>query len=96
MKEDLIDILAEEARERRRAFEALEAKLDEIKDAVKRCDQAAEVYLFGSVARGDSTFGSDIDVLIITENEGCVRAALAKYGPPLSSTYMIVAALSFS
>ncbi len=82
MREDLIDILAEEAKSRRRAFIELSRKLNEIKNSVKRCDQTAEIYLFGSVARGDNTLGSDIDVLIITGNEKCVRAALASYGPP--------------
>jgi len=36
--------------------------------AAKTIMPAAEVYVFGSAIRGDATGGSDIDVLIVSQN----------------------------
>ena len=38
-----------------------------VKEIVRRLDPDAEVYLFGSVPRGEYTESSDIDVLVVTE-----------------------------
>ncbi len=46
-------------------------KYREVAEAVKKVvteiDPHAEVYVFGSVVRGDYTVASDIDILVITE-----------------------------
>jgi len=38
-----------------------------VKKVVLEVDPEAEVYVFGSVVRGDYTAASDIDVLVVTE-----------------------------
>ena len=43
--------------------------LKRIKNSVTRHDAQAEVYLFGSRARGDNNMDSDWDVLVISPNE---------------------------
>jgi predicted nucleotidyltransferase len=42
--------------------------LADIKDAVHRIDPDAEVYLYGSRARGDALDDSDWDVLVVLSN----------------------------
>lgn len=37
-----------------------------VKEIVAQIDPEADVYVFGSVARGDYTAASDIDVLVVT------------------------------
>jgi len=39
----------------------------EVKKIVTEFDPQAEVYVFGSVVRGNYTVASDIDILVITE-----------------------------
>ncbi|WP_460024354.1 nucleotidyltransferase domain-containing protein [Infirmifilum sp. SLHALR2] len=39
----------------------------EVKKVVLEVDPEAEVYVFGSVVRGDYTAASDIDILVVTE-----------------------------
>lgn len=39
-----------------------------IKEIVTRIDPEAEVYVFGSVVRGEYTAASDIDILIVTKH----------------------------
>ena len=55
-----------EARRRRSVWENLDAKLNELTSFVKGIDSEAEVYLFGSVAKGENNFASDIDILVVT------------------------------
>ena len=62
----MTDIIVDDALRRRKAFENLDRNLKEIKEKVINLDSKAEVYLFGSVARGENTLSSDIDVLILT------------------------------
>lgn len=38
-----------------------------VKEIVKRFDPEAEVYVFGSVVRGEYTGASDIDIMVVTE-----------------------------
>ena len=38
-----------------------------VKEIVRRLDSDAEVYVFGSVPRGEFTGASDIDILVVTE-----------------------------
>lgn len=61
--------LLEEAMRRRAVLKNLEHYLARIKQVVKELDENGEVYLFGSVAEGEYTLSSDIDVLIITEKD---------------------------
>lgn len=42
--------------------------LKKVKEIVHSIDPVAEIYVFGSVVRGEFTGASDIDVLIITKN----------------------------
>jgi predicted nucleotidyltransferase len=39
-----------------------------VKEIVSRIDPSAEIYVFGSVVRGEYTGASDIDILVITNN----------------------------
>jgi len=59
-------VLVEAALERQKIFRNLGKYLDMLKVTVNRLDSSAEVYLFGSVAEGDYTFSSDVDVLVVT------------------------------
>ena len=38
-----------------------------VKEIVRRLDSDAEVYVFGSLPRGEFTGASDIDILVVTE-----------------------------
>ncbi len=83
MREDFIDIIANNAQMRRKAFKDLDKNLEKIKNAVKGIDSEAEIYLFGSVARGENTFSSDIDILILSEKDTRqILSVLADFGPP--------------
>lgn len=39
-----------------------------VKEIIKKIDQDAKIYVFGSVVRGKYTASSDIDILVITNN----------------------------
>lgn len=70
-----------EARRRREIFQNLPHYLQKIKEAVKQLDNEARLYLFGSAARGDHIYTSDIDILIITKlHPAHVIAHLRKLG----------------
>ncbi|MEM0495306.1 MAG: nucleotidyltransferase domain-containing protein [Thermofilum sp.] len=60
-------LLVSEAKRRARIFSDLDKHLKTIADTVKRLDEKAEVYLFGSVAEGRHLLSSDIDVLVVTD-----------------------------
>jgi predicted nucleotidyltransferase len=80
---DLTDIIVDDALRRRKAFENLDRNLKQIKERVINLDSKAEVYLFGSVARGENTLSSDIDVLILTNlDHRRILSALAEFGSP--------------
>lgn len=51
-----------------------------VKEIAALYDPEAEVYLFGSAARGDYTAASDIDILIVTNDvEAAERARAEAY-----------------
>ena len=60
-------LLVEEARRRRAVFKDLWRHLERLHRIVKDLDPEAQVYLFGSVERGDNLLSSDIDVLIVSK-----------------------------
>ncbi|MEZ0319678.1 MAG: nucleotidyltransferase domain-containing protein [Pyrobaculum sp.] len=55
---------------RRRVLERLWEVLVELKKAVLELDPDAEVYLFGSAARGSMRPDSDVDVLVVSDLYG--------------------------
>ncbi|MDJ0270715.1 MAG: nucleotidyltransferase domain-containing protein [Aigarchaeota archaeon] len=59
-------MFVEEARRRQSFFNNLKQHLEELKRAIHSIDPEAELYIFGSVARGDYTLASDVDILIVT------------------------------
>jgi predicted nucleotidyltransferase len=63
----LLKSIIKEAKQRREIFNNLPEHLKEIKKFLKSLDEDCRVFLFGSVARGEHTFVSDIDVLILTK-----------------------------
>ena len=77
----LEELLVEEARERKRIFENLNVYLKKVVEIVKRLDEDAEVYMFGSVVEGRYLLSSDIDIIIVTYlNPGKVLAELWNNG----------------
>lgn len=60
-------LLVDESRRRAQIFNNMDVHLKAIADAVKKLDENAEAYLFGSVAEGKYLLSSDIDMLIITD-----------------------------
>ncbi len=72
-----LEVFARYSKRRREAFGNLAVNLHEIKRIVSNVDDSAEIYLFGSVARGTQNMASDIDILIITGNQAVpIRKAL--------------------
>ncbi|MEM3549830.1 MAG: nucleotidyltransferase domain-containing protein [Candidatus Bathyarchaeia archaeon] len=61
------DPIIEAALKRRDTFKNLKENLKTLKNVVKKLDQEAQIYLFGSVAEESYTYSSDIDILIITK-----------------------------
>ncbi|MCD6348362.1 MAG: nucleotidyltransferase domain-containing protein [Candidatus Korarchaeota archaeon] len=62
-------LLVKEALRKKEIFKNLDKYLRRVKRVIKSLDENAEVYLFGSVATGESLYSSDIDILVITELE---------------------------
>jgi len=60
------ELILYEILSRRNVFNNIDKYLGIIIDVVKRIDENASIYLFGSVAEGKYIVASDIDVLIIT------------------------------
>jgi len=56
-----------------RSLNRLESSLSEIVNAIKAVDGVIGITLFGSVARGEADEGSDIDLLVLFENEDKMR-----------------------
>jgi Nucleotidyltransferase domain. len=70
-----------EALRRREIFDNLGEYLVKIKELIKQIDENARVFLFGSVAKGNWTYSSDIDILIVTEKKASfVLSELFKKG----------------
>ncbi|MEM1596972.1 MAG: nucleotidyltransferase domain-containing protein [Pyrobaculum sp.] len=64
------DVLILGWEKRRRVLERLWEVLAELKRAVMELDPSAEVYLFGSAARGAMRPDSDVDVLVVSDLYG--------------------------
>lgn len=74
-------LLIKEALRRKEIFQNLDTYLERIKSIIRRLDEKAEIYLFGSVVTGESLYSSDIDLLVISELEpGVVIRELWKEG----------------
>jgi predicted nucleotidyltransferase len=59
--------LVDEDKRRSEIFERLDEYLKKIVETVKKLDSNAEVYLFGSVAKGKHLISSDIDILVVSD-----------------------------
>ncbi len=57
----------------------LEDILKQLKEFVEAIPEIREVYLFGSVVRGDHLPWSDIDLLILSENPQKVRFVVSSF-----------------
>ena len=66
-RKGFIDLLIEDAEERKRCFEDFLRYTEKVKEVVRRRDPNAKIIVFGSVVRGDVRPDSDIDLLIITD-----------------------------
>ena len=66
-RKGFIDLLIEDAEERKRFFEDFLRYVEKVKEVVRRRDPNARIIVFGSVVRGDVRPDSDIDLLIITD-----------------------------
>jgi len=64
------ELILGEVERRRRVFSRLWEYLAAIREAVRELDPDAEVYLFGSVARGEARPDSDVDVLVVSDRYG--------------------------
>ncbi|MEM2297025.1 MAG: nucleotidyltransferase domain-containing protein [Ignisphaera sp.] len=60
------------AKELERFFRNLQSILSSVKRDIEKVEPRSKVYLFGSVARGWYTYASDVDILVVLENLGCV------------------------
>ena len=70
MPREAVDLVLEEWERRRRVFAELGRYLRAVRDAVLELDPDAEVYLFGSVARGSARPDSDVDILVVSDRYG--------------------------
>jgi predicted nucleotidyltransferase len=61
------DIYIDEGLRIRQVFDNIWEFLSDVKEQVPKLFPGAEVYLFGSVARGRYTAARDIDILVVTD-----------------------------
>jgi predicted nucleotidyltransferase len=61
------DIYIDEGLRIRQVFDNIWEFLSDVEEQVLKLFPGAEVYLFGSVARGRYTAASDIDILVLTD-----------------------------
>lgn len=73
-------MFVELSKKRRKAFDNLDSYLEAIKKIALTVDRNSKVFLFGSVAEGNFNLGSDIDVLIITEDKNAISLKLERAG----------------
>ena len=66
-RKTFIDLLIEDAEERRRYFRDFIKYAEKVKEIVKQSDPDARIMLFGSAVKGKLRPDSDIDLLIITD-----------------------------
>lgn len=81
---DLVDLLLEDKLENEKYYKDPIFFAKKIKSRAQELLGKVEVYLFGSIVRGDYTPSSDIDILIVTETKvppeerGKIRAEILK------------------
>ncbi|MGC8972905.1 MAG: nucleotidyltransferase domain-containing protein [Thermoproteus sp.] len=78
MSREFVELLRRRAEARRAVIANLDRYLAEIKRIATAADPSAEVYLFGSYARGDMRPDSDIDILIVSDLYGGELAKAAQ------------------
>ena len=66
-RKTFIDLLIEDAEERRKYFRDFIKYAEKVKEIVKQRDPDTRMMLFGSVVKGGLRPDSDIDLLIITD-----------------------------
>ncbi len=69
-------MFAELYKRRKNAFDNINENLKDLLNLIKSVDRNSELYLFGSVLKGNYNYASDIDILIITENKDIIYNAL--------------------
>ena len=71
----MTDILIEYARERVKALQNSKNVVFQVRDIIRKFDKSARIFHFGSTLRGDWNAYSDIDVLVIL-NDQSVRDSI--------------------
>ena len=66
-RKTFIDLLIEDAEERKRYLRDIYKYAEKVKEIVKQRDPNARMMLFGSAVKGELRPDSDIDLLIITD-----------------------------
>jgi len=65
-RKTFIDLLIEDAEERRKYFRDFIKYAEKVKEIVKQRDPDARIMLFGSAVKGELRPDSDVDLLIVT------------------------------
>lgn len=65
----MYEYLIADALKRRKIFDNLDKYLKRLKEIVLSIDPNAEVYVFGSAAEKRHNYSSDVDILIVTEED---------------------------
>ena len=66
-RKTFIDLLIEDAEERKKYFRDFIKYAEKVKEIVKQGDPDARIMLFGSAVKGELRPDSDVDLLIITD-----------------------------
>lgn len=72
------DVLVEYWQRREEVLSNLSLYLAKIKEAVLELDPQAEVYLFGSFAKGTARPDSDVDILVVSDKYGSSLGKIAE------------------
>ncbi|MEM0463074.1 nucleotidyltransferase domain-containing protein [Pyrobaculum sp.] len=72
------DVFVEYWLRRREVLSNLSIYLAKIKEAVLELDPRAEVYLFGSFAKGTARPDSDVDILVVSDKYGSSLGKIAE------------------
>lgn len=72
------DVFVEYWLRRREVLSNLSIYLAKIKEAVLELDPQAEVYLFGSFAKGTARPDSDVDILVVSDKYGSSLGKIAE------------------
>ena len=70
---------------RKKVFDSIDYHLNELKKLINDYDSNSDIYLFGSVLKGNYNMGSDIDILIVTAKKAGIMKLLwdNNYDEPL-------------